>query len=155
MPLISRTVFGLVRFAARHGLSEPQFDETVKEKARRTGIRGETYAYWYLRRQGYIMVARNYRTPEAKGEIDMIGHDGPVLAFVEVKTRSGTEENSTCPEDAVTPEKQRHVTRVARRFMMERRATANSWRFDVIAIENRPSRSPVIRLHKGAFSAGS
>jgi len=29
-----------------------------KHVARRTGIRGETYAYWYLRRHGYIFVAR-------------------------------------------------------------------------------------------------
>lgn len=155
MPLISRTVFGLVRFAARHGLAESQTGETAKEKARRTGIRGETYAYWYLRRHGYIMVARNYRTPETKGEIDMIGYDGHVLAFVEVKTRSGTDERPALPEEAVTPEKQKHVERMARRFMMERRAAGSSWRFDVVAIENRPHRSPEIRLHKGAFAAGS
>jgi hypothetical protein len=30
-----------------------------KLEARRTGVRGETYAYWYLRRNGYVFVARN------------------------------------------------------------------------------------------------
>ncbi|HEV2297309.1 MAG TPA: YraN family protein [Candidatus Acidoferrales bacterium] len=155
MPLVSRTIFGLVRFAARHGLAESHSDETVKEKARRTGIRGETYAYWYLRRHGYIFVARNYRTPETKGEIDMIGYDGPVLAFVEVKTRSGTEENPGRPEEAVTPEKQRHVERMARRFITERRASGTSWRFDVVGIETRPGQAPLVRLHKGAFTADS
>ncbi|HKW87966.1 MAG TPA: YraN family protein [Candidatus Acidoferrales bacterium] len=155
MPFVSRTIFGLVQFAARHGLAEAQADESAKEQARRTGVRGETYAYWYLRRHGYIMVGRNYRAPDAKGEIDMIGYDGPVLAFVEVKTRSGTEENPGRPEEAVTPEKRTHVERMARRFKLERRATGTSWRFDVVAIENRPHRSPIIRLHKGAFAAGN
>jgi putative endonuclease len=155
MSLLSRAVFGLVRFAARGGLADTQTGESVKEQARRTGIRGETYAYWYLRRHGYIMVARNYRTPETKGEIDLVGYDGSVLAFVEVKTRSGTEERPGLPEEAVTPDKRRYVERMARRFLAERRATGTSWRFDVVAIENRPRRAPVVRLHKGAFAAGS
>jgi putative endonuclease len=155
VPLVSRTIFGFVRYAARHGLAEAKSDESPKEKARRTGIRGETYAYWYLRRHGYVFVARNYRTPETKGEIDLIGYDGPVLAFVEVKARSGTEENPGRPEEAVTPEKQRHVERMARRFLAERRAKGASWRFDVVAIENRPGQSPIVRLHKGAFGVRS
>ena len=153
MPLVSRTIFALVRFAARHGLSESRGGETAKEKARRTGIRGETYAYWYLRRHGYVFVARNYRTPETKGEIDMIGYDGPMLAFVEVKTRRGTEQNPGRPEEAVTAEKQKHVARMARRFITERRAEGSSWRFDVVAIETRPGQAPLVRLHKGAFAS--
>ncbi|HEV2489225.1 MAG TPA: YraN family protein [Candidatus Acidoferrales bacterium] len=155
MPLLSRAVFGLIRFASRNGLAEARVSESVKEQARRTGIRGETYAYWYLRRHGYTMVARNYRTPETKGEIDLIGYDGSVLAFIEVKTRSGTEDRPGLPEEAVTPDKQRYVERMARRFLAERRAAGTSWRFDVVAIENGPRQSPVIRLHKGAFMAGS
>lgn len=41
-------------------------------------IGGETYAYWYLRRQGYAPVARNYVSTEMKGEIDLIGSPGSV-----------------------------------------------------------------------------
>ena len=29
-----------------------------KLEARSTGVRGETYAYWYLRRHGYVFVAK-------------------------------------------------------------------------------------------------
>jgi len=58
----------------------------VKEKARRRGVRGQTFAYWYLRSHGYVFVARNYTPREVKGEIDLIGHDGETLAFVEVRT---------------------------------------------------------------------
>src|SRR5205085_11430044 len=52
------------------------------------GRRGEEDAYFYLRRQGYAMVARNYRSPRHHGEIDLIGWDKDVLCFIEVKTRT-------------------------------------------------------------------
>src|SRR5258708_5628998 len=53
-----------------------------------TGIRGEEEAYFYLRKLGYVMVARNYRSPKRHGEIDLIGWDKDVLCFIEVKTRT-------------------------------------------------------------------
>jgi putative endonuclease len=53
-----------------------------------TGRRGEEAAYFFLRKLGYVMVARNYRTPRRRGEIDLIGWDDDVLCFVEVKTRT-------------------------------------------------------------------
>ena len=52
-------------------------------------MKGETFAYWYLRRNGYVMVARNYTAQPMKGEIDLVGWDGAVLAFVEVKREPG------------------------------------------------------------------
>lgn len=61
--MVARLIFAIVNFAARKGLSESNDansqEITLKQQARRTGIRGETYAYWYLRRHGYTMVARN------------------------------------------------------------------------------------------------
>src|SRR6266487_1814160 len=36
----------------------------------RIGVRGEEDAYFHLRKLGYVMVARNYRTPRCRGEID-------------------------------------------------------------------------------------
>ena len=90
--MFARVIFAVVDFAARKGLadSDPANspDSSSKQQARRTGIRGETYAYWYLRRHGYVLVARNFTSPGLKGEIDLVGYDGKVLAFVEVKTRA-------------------------------------------------------------------
>ena len=34
------------------------------------------------------MVARNFRTPRCRGEVDLIGWESDVLCFVEVKTRT-------------------------------------------------------------------
>jgi len=162
--VFARLIFALVRFSARNGLAENLAEESSpapanlqspKERARRTGVRGETYAYWYLRRHGYTMVARNYTFPGFKGEIDMVGYDGPVLAFIEVKTRSVREAGSDgilpSPEEAVNSEKQRNLLRTARQFMRVRRMESAAHRFDVIAIETREGAPPDIRLHKGAF----
>jgi len=155
VPLFSKMMFSAVQWAARKGL---RGDMTVNEaeakhRARRTGVRGETYAYWLLRSRGYIFIARNYTVPGMKGEIDLVGYDGPALAFVEVKTRTADDRQMGLPEDSVNSEKRRRLVRMARQFLAERRIAEAPCRFDVLAIESRPGSAPVVRLHKDAFSA--
>ena len=110
-------MFAIVNFAARNGLSETVAEDvpekSARQRARRTGVRGETYAYWYLRRHGYVVVARNYTVPGVKGEIDLAGYDGPVLAFVEVKTRAATAPGQPRPGDAVHEQRRGHLVRMA------------------------------------------
>lgn len=151
MPFFSLCIFQMVRWAARKGLRAHSQDQR-KHEARQAGVRGETYAYWYLRRHGYIFVARNYMPRHAKGEIDLIGYDGATLAFVEVRTRTVRQELTALPELSVTTDKQRVVVRTAQRFLAERHVGNCPCRFDVLAIDNRPGLSPEVRLHKDAFS---
>jgi putative endonuclease len=160
LAIFSQLMYGLVSIAARNGLAQPPLtkgapakNSATKQLARKTGIRGETYAYWYLRHVGYILIARNYTAAGIKGEIDLVGYDGPVLAFIEVKTRSGEEGKSSLPEEAVTAEKRRNLSRMARRFLAEWRIAEAQCRFDVLAIESHPGQKPVVRLHKDAFAA--
>ena len=141
----------MVRFAARKGLANASGVNSPKQQARQTGIRGETYAYWYLRRHGYILVARNFTFAGIKGEIDMAAYDGSTLAFVEVKTRSPSAPGSATPEEAVNWEKRRTLVRMAQAFLRARHLDASSCRFDVLAIEARPGAPPHVRLHKNAF----
>ncbi len=75
----------------------------------RTGGRGEEDAYFYLRRRGYVMIARNFRTAGHHGEIDWIGWDKDVLCFVEVKTRTTRDVK---PAAAAVDRKKRHDLRV-------------------------------------------
>ncbi len=152
--MLARLMFSIVDFAARKGLAEASTESDDKKQARQTGIRGETYAYWYLRRHGYIPIARNLRFPGMKGEIDIIGYDGPVLAFVEVKTRSAAGALPPQPEEAVNWEKRRNLTRMARQFLRARRIESSACRFDILAIETQPGARPAVRLHKGAFGMG-
>ena len=154
--MLARLIFTAVNFAARNGFAEASAEgSSAKAKARTTGIRGETFAYWYLRRQGYTLVARNYTVPGIKGEIDLIGYDGQALAFVEVKTRSTSVSTSahqhSTPEDAVTADKRRNLARMARQFLRSRRIDPASCRFDVLAIESYAGKKPIVRLHKSAF----
>lgn len=165
--MFARLMFAMVRFGARKGLSGTPGDDSSeasiassKEKARHMGIRGETYAYWYLRCHGYILIARNYTFPGVKGEIDMVGYDGQILAFVEVKTRSAAQSSSSgnatpLPEDAVNWEKRNNLSRMALQFLRMRRLEAAPRRFDVLAIEARAGSPPQVRLHKGAFHSGA
>src|SRR6202521_6016911 len=104
MALLPRCIFGVVHWAARKGLRDDHDDapDQRKHESRRAGIRGETYAYWYLRRHGYVFVARNLMPRGAKGEIDLVGYDGPKLAFVEVRTRRESEETPEFPERRIT-----------------------------------------------------
>ena len=48
----------------------------IKQDARQRGVRGEKFAYWYLRRHGSVFVARYYVPRDVKGEIDLLGYDG-------------------------------------------------------------------------------
>ena len=160
MAIFARLMYGLVSIASRRGISDADAEihpaDTAgagarrKHRARVTGIRGETFAYWYLRRHGYVIIATNYSTPEMKGEVDLIGYDGPVLAFVEVKTRTG--DDGALPEEAVNAAKRHHVSRMARRFLREFGRSRPVYRFDIMAIESRLGRRPLVRLHKGAFA---
>ena len=147
-------MFRAVHWAARRGLREAESfsSDAQKQEARRTGVRGETYAYWYLRRQRYIFVARNYTPRGIKGEIDLVGYDGKTLAFVEVRTRTIREDLPALPELSITREKQHVVIRTAQRFLGERHVGERPCRFDVMAIDNCPGQPPVVRLHKDAFS---
>jgi putative endonuclease len=159
--MLSRLMFAIVDRKARKGLAESRAADdspeasAKKAQARRTGVRGETYAYWYLRRHGYVVVARNYMRAGVKGEIDLVGYDGPVLAFVEVKTRAASDRKQPSPEDAVNDEKRRNLARMARQFLRARRIDSPSYRFDVLAIETRPGARPEVRLHKGAFASNA
>jgi putative endonuclease len=154
MPIFSRLMFHVVHWAARRGLREEGnfSSDAKKQEARSTGVRGETYAYWYLRRNGYVFVARNYMPRGIKGEIDLVGYDGKTLGFVEVRTRTVKEDAVALPELSVTKDKQHLVIRTAQRFLAERHVGECPCRFDVLAIDNRPGKPPVVRLHKDAFS---
>ena len=84
------------------------------------GQRGERLAAAYLERQGYRLVARNFVLPVGRNrrgaivnaEIDIVGYDGPVLCFIEVKTRAS--DWYAAPEANVDLRKQRQITRAAR-----------------------------------------
>lgn len=114
-----------------------------------TGRRGEEAAYFHLRKLGYTMVARNFRTPRCRGEIDLIGWEEDVLCFVEVKTR--TTRNVKPGEAAVDRHKRRQVAAVAREYL-RRFPHSCQWRFDVVSVyyEHSQARQPQIEVFRNS-----
>ncbi|HET9600940.1 MAG TPA: YraN family protein [Acidimicrobiales bacterium] len=97
---------------------------------RATGAWGEQQvARWYEAR-GYQVLARNWRVRE--GELDLVVARDGVIAFCEVKSRSGAEFGQ--PFEAVTGPKQARLRRLAAMWL---RADGRSWpvvRFDVASV---------------------
>ena len=113
------------------------------------GRRGEDLAHRFLRRQGFTIVARNYRLAAGDAEADIIAWEGEDLVIVEVKTRESAEHGP--PDRAVGPDKQRHLLRVAREYA---RGSDTPWervRFDVVSVVM--GRRPEITLFRRAFRA--
>jgi len=115
-----------------------------------TGGRGEEEVYFYLRQRGYVMVARNWRSPRRKSELDLIGWDGDCLCFVEVKTR--TTHDVKPAEAAVDEAKREDLRRVAREYLKRVPGRPNV-RFDVVSVYLGPeTEAPGITLFKNAFT---
>jgi putative endonuclease len=114
-----------------------------------TGTRGEEEAYFYLRRQGYVIIARNFRTPRSHSELDMVGWDGETLCFVEVKTR--TSRRFLPAESAVDYDKRRDLSRVAREFLRKIPGQP-AFRFDVISVYLEAGHETDLVLFKNAFA---
>ena len=115
----------------------------------RTGRRGEEDTYFYLRRLGYIMVARNFRSPRRRGEIDLIGWDKDVLCFIEVKTRTS---HAVKPAEAAVDEsKKRELSAVAREYLRHLPPDCPR-RFDVVSVYYEPNGQPTFELFRNAFA---
>ena len=123
------------------------------------GDAGEMRAYLFLRRSGYIVVARQWRAPHVDGEVDLIAWQGETLCFVEVKTRSGRDRFAA--ERTIGSTKQQALRRMARAYvrgLFSEGDAPPAIRFDVITVlrvgsgRNRTWR---IDLRPGqAFTAG-
>ena len=121
----------------------------------RTGRRGEEDAYFYLRLRGYTIIARNFRSPNHRGELDLVGWERDVLCFIEVKTRTARDMKPA--EAAVDRDKQRDLSLVARDFLRQMPPSCQ-WRFDVLAVYyergdgTRGVSRPAFELFQNAFS---
>jgi putative endonuclease len=104
------------------------------------GRRGERLAAEHLRAHGYELVAsnfklnvgRNRRGAVVQNELDLVAYDGPVLCFVEVKTRAS--DWFAAPEANVDLRKQRQVTRAARAYRRLLGLRQAPHRYDVVTV---------------------
>lgn len=104
------------------------------------GVAGESLAVDYLRREGLIIIERNWRC--TAGEIDIVARDGTTTVFVEVKTR--TTLASGHPFEALNRPKRARLRRLAGLWCEAHPAVRGDIRIDAIAVLSPLFESPVI-----------
>jgi putative endonuclease len=116
------------------------FEKFIETAARRrqsepahlaTGRRGELSAFFYLRRQGYIVVARGWRSGRLRGDLDLIAWHGDTLSFIEDKRRT--------------------LRRLARSYMRQLPGKEIAARFDILSIYLEKEKAAEFELFRGAF----
>ena len=126
------------------------FLSNVRGARKQLGNRGELEAAKFLERLGYKILHRQLLG--RFGELDLVARAGDTIIFVEVKTRASTAAGH--PTEAITPDKQRKMTRAALAFLKKHRWLHQKARFDVVAIiwpqGNEP---PQIQHYINAFEA--
>lgn len=98
---------------------------------RKFGAAGEIIAEMHMKKNGYKIIQKNYRTPD--GEIDLIAEKNDMLVFIEVKTR--TNQQYGLPEESINTARANRIRKVALCFLSDSKGNRNSdIRFDIISI---------------------
>lgn len=97
-----------------------------------TGFRGEELAVQHLKRQGYKILERNFRTKF--GELDIICQRAGTLIFVEVKTLVENELGFE-PELHFTREKMQRLKKAVQLYLAQNKLTNRDFQLDLIALE--------------------
>ena len=111
------------------------------------GDRGETVACRFLKEHGYKILETNYKCK--LGEIDAIAQRDGRLVFIEIKTR--TSERFGVPQEAVHPQKQEKILKLAAWYLKEKNLGDIPIAFDVVAVLWKEGQAPEIRIIADAF----
>ena len=132
------------------GLAQVPYESmTVQRQRQDLGRRGEDEAARFLCGLGYIVIAKNYRSPY--GEIDLIVRDQQqqhMLVFVEVRTNSDPRFGD--PLASVNLRKQRQVAKTALYYLVGHGLENHAARFDVIGIRWELGQARISHI-QGAF----
>ena len=101
-----------------------------QETAVSIGVLGEEAAVKALKKDGYRIIERNFRTKQ--GEIDIIAKDGEYLCFVEVRLRKSDLYGS--PAESITEGKQKRIIEAAQVYILKKRIYDTPMRFDAVLI---------------------
>ncbi len=107
---------------------------------------GEDLAVRYLKKKGYQVLCRNYRT--RFGEIDIIAKDADTIVFVEVKSRRTSTFGH--PKDSITHSKQKKISKTALYYLKTNDQSNCRARFDVVTV-NSADKKIDVEIIKNAF----
>lgn len=102
----------------------------MQTKKQETGQAAEESACGLLLSKGYQIITRNVRY--RFGEIDIIARDGPILCFVEVRSRENSRYGN--PKASIRRDKQEKIIRSASLYLQKNYKSPPLCRFDVISI---------------------
>jgi putative endonuclease len=141
---IERGIAALDWLAARRGR------QALLAPHLQTGERGEEAAFFYLRRNGFTVVAQRWNEGPLPGDLDLIAWQEDVLCFIEVKTRSSKEVATA--SSAVDRNKRQTLRRLARAYLRQLpEGERPETRFDIVTVYELPGKLREIRLIPGAF----
>lgn len=123
----------------------------MSDERHERGRDGEAIAVAFLRARGVRILARNWRPQKlgVRGELDIVGQTKAAICFVEVKTRSSTLRGE--PQEAVTPAKQRQISRLAMAYVMENKLVEATCRFDIVEVHLLVGQKPHTTWIENAF----
>jgi putative endonuclease len=143
LAVLERSLARLHQFARRRGRNSMPAHLTI-------GLDGEDAVLFYLQRKGYTVVARRWSSGDVPGDVDLIAWHGPVLCFIEVKTRPA--HDMTPAEAAVDEHKRNVLRRLARRYVRQLpQKTAPPVRFDVVSVYLVPGQEREFQHFEGSF----
>ena len=96
----------------------------------RCGLDGEHFARAFLESRGWVIAAHRFKL--GRLELDLVARRGPVVAFVEVKTRCSSRFGR--PGEAVGWRKQRSLAQVATAWILRHGRWGETYRFDVVEV---------------------
>ncbi len=111
------------------------------------GAAGETLVATYLREQGAVIIATNWRIKE--GEIDLVARLDGRLLFVEVKSRTSAKFGH--PLEAIGPEKAHRLQRLALAWIAVHDQWGADYRIDCAAVHFRDGLQPEIEYRAGVL----
>ncbi|HEX2947419.1 MAG TPA: YraN family protein [Clostridia bacterium] len=98
------------------------------------GSMGEQMAADYLARNGFRILARNYRSGRF-GEVDIIATEKEYICFIEVKTR--TSDLFGTPAEAVGYSKRNKLRSLAWTYLNYRNLGEQNMRFDIVEVTGK------------------
>ena len=116
--------------------------------AQEIGAYGERVAAAFVRRHGYRVLTRNYRT--TRGEIDLICRLGELLVFVEVRTRSHLD--LVRPAETIGTAKQEALRYASRRYLDLLGLEGIRYRFDAVEVIHQSGQPPGCTLLVDLFA---
>jgi putative endonuclease len=115
------------------------------------GKTGEELAADALRRQGYAILERRYRT--RYGEIDIVADDHGTLVFVEVKARRSDRFGTAA--ESISGWKQRRIATMALAYLGRVRRLDAPCRFDVVVIDGLGTSAQTVHVIKDVYETRS